>query len=350
MAVSVNSSNYAQSNPLEGIAGLVNIYRSVKGIGADKAQAEKNALEMQSLRDHRDAITRRMDPNSTESQQARAAAADLGFKVSNNESADAIERRFGKTSDYYQNRFKEGEQTKRDLAKIAAEGTSKHASLMQPDPNSRLATASAEVKSKVGLIADALTNMTDYEKAFAAGENPQYINSQTKFLGPLVSDTKLTSAQRMLSEAVGRLQSGGAIGAEELKTFQAMGPRAGDDDDIKAEKIAKQRQFLENRLVAFGFNPAELGQIKGYDLQKLGYDSNSLDQRKNLLALHQGGQKGDGFSLIPGQSALADEPKTTLVDPKGEVKLDPKIDSYAKKHGMNYLEAQALLRGRGYGQ
>lgn len=174
------------------------------------------------------------------------------------------------------------------------------------DPNRRLAEAPAEVKSKVGLIANALNNMTQYEQAFSRGESPTRINANTPILGSFVSDTKLTAAQRNLDEAVGRLNSGGVIGKEELVTFRAMGPRPGDSDDIKVQKIANQRQFLEDRLAAFGFSAQDMGRIEGFDQKKLGYDSDGIDTRKNILVSHQNVKKKGG-SLIPEAIAGGDK-------------------------------------------
>jgi hypothetical protein len=170
------------------------------------------------------------------------------------------------------------------------------------DPVRRLATAPAETKSKVGLIANALRNMTDYENAYASGESPPWVDSNTKLIGMAVSDTKLTAARRQLDEAVGRLNSGGVIGKEELVTFRAMGARPGDSPDIQAEKIGKQRQFLEDRLAGFGFSPQELGKIPGFNSDKMGYGNDSQSKRENLLVSHQKRSKGDS------SNAYADRP------------------------------------------
>lgn len=159
------------------------------------------------------------------------------------------------------------------------------------NPNKRLAQAPVELRSKVGLIANALGNMTDYENAYSQGETPSRINPNTPLIGSFVSDTTLTSSQRNLDEAVGRLQSGGVIGKDELVTFRNMGPRPGDNDEIRTQKLAQQRSFLEDRLIAFGFSPEDLGQIKGYDSKRLGYDTSSIDRRKKLSKPHQNTSK-----------------------------------------------------------
>jgi hypothetical protein len=129
------------------------------------------------------------------------------------------------------------------------------------DPVKRLAKSNAEVKGKVGGIASALDALDQMEVAIKAGEGPQLINARTPFAGRFVSDTKFTQNANVLNEVVGRLQSGGAITKDELDSFERMGPRWSDSEEIKRSKLAQQRAFLGNKLAAFGFQPEELPKI-----------------------------------------------------------------------------------------
>lgn len=127
------------------------------------------------------------------------------------------------------------------------------------DPKAKLAKLSAEAQNKVGGIADALASLDQIRDAMSKGVGPSRINPNTPGIGTFVSDNQFTSAQRTLDEAVGRLQSGGVIGKEEIVTFREMGPRPADTDPvIIAQKLANQERFLNNKLTAFGFGADEL--------------------------------------------------------------------------------------------
>lgn len=128
----------------------------------------------------------------------------------------------------------------------------------EADPKFRLSKMGAEAANKVGSIASGIQALSGVENAISAGFKPQYIDANTPFIGGVISDTDLTTNQRILSEVVGRLQSGGAINKEEEKRFMAMGPRPGDSVADANKKIQQQKDFLANKLTAFGFNTEEL--------------------------------------------------------------------------------------------
>jgi len=81
----------------------------------------------------------------------------------------------------------------------------------------------------------------------------------------LISDDPFSSAQRVLTDVVGRLQSGGAINKDEESRFLAMGPRPGDSDTIKQAKLKEQKVFLENKIRAMGVEPSSLASM-GFDV------------------------------------------------------------------------------------
>jgi hypothetical protein len=126
------------------------------------------------------------------------------------------------------------------------------------DPNFRLEKLGAEGRGKVGAIASGLQALHQMEMASLDGYEPQRIDAGTPILGSFVSDTPYTSANRTLDEVVGRLQSGGAIGKIEGEQFRAMGPRPGDSPEIRKQKIKQQRDFLNNKLAAYGMKDHEL--------------------------------------------------------------------------------------------
>jgi hypothetical protein len=74
----------------------------------------------------------------------------------------------------------------------------------------------------------------------------------------LIGDNSFTMASRDFEEALGRMQSGGAIGKEEVARFRAMRPIATDNVDIQKAKLAKLYQEMASRVSNLGFDPNEV--------------------------------------------------------------------------------------------
>jgi|DEB0MinimDraft_3_1074331.scaffolds.fasta_scaffold00643_11 hypothetical protein len=131
-----------------------------------------------------------------------------------------------------------------------------------PTPQKKLAKLGAEAKSKVGSLASGIDAINKMEKSLLSGQgDADYITSDTPFIGGLISDNPFTENQRVLTEVVGRLQSGGAINKDEEKRFADMGPRPGDNMETQKRKLENQRRFLQNKLNAFGFQSGELADL-----------------------------------------------------------------------------------------
>jgi hypothetical protein len=143
------------------------------------------------------------------------------------------------------------------------------------DPSYNLEKLGADGRSKVGALASGLQALDQMEKASSDGFGPEYINANTSLIGGLVSDTPYSEGERITSEVIGRLQSGGAIQADEIKTFRALGPRPGDDAPTRKRKLAQQKDFLQNKLTAFG--------IDDNDLSSLGFKTISDYQPRNTV-------------------------------------------------------------------
>ena len=146
---------------------------------------------------------------------------------------------------------------------------------VQPEninPREKLEGLPAEAKNKVGSIWSGMQSLQRMNKALQSGYGPEYVDSETPFLGGLISDTPFTENRRILSEVIGRLQSGGAINPAETKQFNALSPRPGDDPATVKRKIAQQDAFLENKLTAFGFNKNEAASIFGDNQAQVAYE------------------------------------------------------------------------------
>lgn len=148
--------------------------------------------------------------------------------------------------------------------------------------SSPLSKLTAEERNKVGSIATGIQALDQMESAVRQGFKPEFIDVDTPILGRFKSDNPFTKAKRMISEVIGRLQSGGAIGVEEEKRFNDMGPRPGDTPEIAAAKIQDQKRFLENKLTAFGLNRQSLQQA-GFDVQARQQEQNTAQQKLQRL-------------------------------------------------------------------
>lgn len=125
------------------------------------------------------------------------------------------------------------------------------------DPRAKLAKLGAESQNKIGGIVTALDALEALKGSTQKGFGPRRINPDFPIVGSFVSDDPYSAEERVVTEVVGRLQSGGAINDEEGRRFKEMGPRPGDTPQISAQKIDAQKRFLENKMIALGIRPEE---------------------------------------------------------------------------------------------
>lgn len=71
----------------------------------------------------------------------------------------------------------------------------------------------------------------------------------------LVGDNNFTLARRNWEDAIGRLQSGGAINNEEASRFRRMAPTATDTAEIQRKKLDEMQILMRNRLKTLGQDP-----------------------------------------------------------------------------------------------
>lgn len=85
----------------------------------------------------------------------------------------------------------------------------------------------------------------------------------------MVGDNPFTFAQSRWEEAIGRMQSGGAINDTEAKRFRKLMPGPTDRKEIQVLKLTKMQSEMERRLSTFGINPKEMpGFIQTEDIKK----------------------------------------------------------------------------------
>lgn len=73
----------------------------------------------------------------------------------------------------------------------------------------------------------------------------------------LVGDNDYTAALTRFEDALGRMQSGGAIGKEEEKRFKSMARSLGDSPEMQAKKLESLKTMMADRVRTLGLNPDE---------------------------------------------------------------------------------------------
>lgn len=92
----------------------------------------------------------------------------------------------------------------------------------------------------------------DMEKAIKEGK------SRSSILG----DNEYTYAANRFVEGIGRMQSGGAIGPDEVENFKKLIPGRFDSDELSKQKIKDMKAELEARLKSINFDPKEILQSR----------------------------------------------------------------------------------------
>lgn len=74
----------------------------------------------------------------------------------------------------------------------------------------------------------------------------------------LVGDNDYTSAQRIWKEAIGRMQSGGAINTDEEASFVQMAPTWADSKEQQTKKLNWLSGEMDRRMGTFGMVPSDI--------------------------------------------------------------------------------------------
>lgn len=146
----------------------------------------------------------------------------------------------------------------------------------------------------------------------------QALNDMAKSLGSgsntfsLVGDNDFTFARTRWEEAIGRMQSGGAIQKDEAERFRKLIPKVTDSEEMQWEKLQKMQKEMDQRLSRFGLKPEDVKDYSDPDAEKF-----------------IGARSGNQLQGPPQDQNIAD---------------------YAKQYGLDYKSAERILRNRGYGQ
>lgn len=112
----------------------------------------------------------------------------------------------------------------------------------------RLASLNAEERKRLDSASMGLNAVQDMQKSMAKGD----------WTFSPVGDNSYTIARREFEEALGRMQSGGAISRDEENRFKSMAPTPLDSESVQKEKLERLQVEMASRVTNLGFSPAEV--------------------------------------------------------------------------------------------
>lgn len=201
------------------------------------------------------------DPNSAASKTYREQLRAKGVNVPDDSTAAQNSALYGS---YLKEREKSPVVAAMEAERLAKTKKDAEDAAFAKTPKGKLDKMPAAEKQRYDNVVMALGAVTDMENALANGTNTF----------SLMGDNEFTLAANNFQEALGRMQSGGAIGKDELKTFQSLRPRPTDSADIQYQKIQKMRDLMEQRFQTLGFEKGQ-AQDLGLDPTRLGFSKNA---------------------------------------------------------------------------
>lgn len=95
-------------------------------------------------------------------------------------------------------------------------------------------------------------------------------------------DNDFTQQRALFEEALGRMQSGGAISKEEEARFKNMAPTFRDTPEMKQKKLANIQSEMLSRIQTLGFKPEELGvKVADFAVVPKSQDGSPLNNNAN---------------------------------------------------------------------
>lgn len=183
------------------------------------------------------------------------------------------------------------------------------------DTTQKMVKLGAEGKARLDNARASFNAIQNMAKALDAGQNT---------FSP-IGDNDYTLNRTIFEEALGRMQSGGAITKEEEKRFSKMAPTLTDTKEIQKKKLQMLTEEMKARMGTLGFTPEEFG-LAAYTPE-------------NELA-DQVGSKTDWTASVG---------KLGAKDAMAEPIMDPIIEQAAKQNNITYDQAMYLMQKRGYG-
>jgi hypothetical protein len=217
-------------------------------MGGSAADIQRSAGTFQTMRDTQENQRRAKqltDPNSEESKRRREVYKSLGFQVPNNLSATDL-------NDPTVLQTLKGQMEQSRLATMPRGGVGVGGVGKTKEEKPKERKLSQDERALLNNSALAYKALFDMEDAIKKGK------SRTSYLG----DNEYTYAANRFVEGIGRMQSGGAIGPDEVENFKKLIPGRFDSDELSKQKIKDMKAELESRLKSINYDPKEVLQSR----------------------------------------------------------------------------------------
>lgn len=173
------------------------------------------------------------DPNSRSSILYRGMAQRMGLPIRGDENAYDLREQMPNVKEF--------------LAAKELGLREKMATMRGQGGSGQAKPLAAEQQKNVSNSAMALTAIRDMRNALKGNNTFS-----------LVGDNDFTEARRRFAEGFGRLQSGGVIGPDELKNYEAMAPKATDSAKQQEDKLRRFEAEIQSRLELSGISPEQI--------------------------------------------------------------------------------------------
>lgn len=229
---------------------------------------------------------------------------------------------------------KEAKQEQKEAAKFAfekskfsAEQANKLAELdlKHQEVLAKANTGSETTQKMVKLGAEGKARLDNARASFSAIQNMAKALDEGQNTFSAIGDNDYTLNRTIFEEALGRMQSGGAITKEEEKRFSKMAPTLTDTKDIQKKKLQMLTEEMKSRMGTLGFTPEEFGMVAYAPQNEL---ADQFSSKKDWTA---------SVGNLGAKSAVA------------ESAIDPIVDQAAKQNNITYDQAMYLMQKRGYG-
>lgn len=246
-----SGSDRAKAKLAEIKANMARDYGYQKDDDAAAAEAERFAMG-------------RADKASADQESQRRFDAEFGLKKSGQEqSARQFQQTLGNSSQALNETSRHNQVTESNAAieakaKAASTGAGKQ---LNGEQQSRYDSAAMGLKALGGMKA-----------ALANGDNTF----------SLVGDNDFTKNSRVFEEALGRMQSGGAIQEEEAERFRKMAPTKWDSAEMQQQKLADLEAEMGARIQSMGKDPAEAVALRTPGSSAPAFDFDAEDRRRGL--------------------------------------------------------------------
>ena len=163
----------------------------------------------------------------------------------------------------------------------------------------QVATLSGEKLKRFDSSAMGMEAVVDMHKALEGGSNTF----------SLIGDNPYTMALSKFEEALGRMQSGGAITSDEVVKFKKMAPSFTDSTEIQRAKMKKLIAEMSSRIINLGFDPDEVlakrKTISNQIQQK--YSNKETLEPDTAIASPPGQYKAGDTRIIDGVTVIRNE-------------------------------------------